>query len=300
MDIVWPESRVLAHHCGPETAADGVASSSLIPGPSAASCCARGGRPCPCRLGRGAGGGAAAPGRADGQRGGGSELAIVSLCKGERVLLAARPRRPLPPPGAATRAASPAEGRARTLVLGERRAEAAPRRRLPVPLQRDGGGGGGVAAGLSYLAGVGNLLGLLPLPLALVAGGAVGLRLVGLQRGLPLHQLAHEVEVGRDDGPPRLHELVRVDHGAARVLHEVRDDHGGRAGHAGLAVHQHALARLPRLVCGEEGGGLATGKIVDSDSRQNFFLISLNLITTAVTFVYASYSNNNNINLYTT
>lgn len=109
---------------------------------------------------------------------------------------------------------------------------------------------------LSYLAGVGDLLNLLPLPLTLVARLAVGLGFVGLEGGLPLHQLAHEVEVRRDDETPRLHVLIGVDHSHARVFHQVGDDDGGGARHPGLAVHQHPSACLSGIVCNQNNLGL--------------------------------------------
>lgn len=62
---------------------------------------------------------------------------------------------------------------------------------------------------------------------------------------LELQQLAHEVEVGGDDGPPGLDELVSVRHGHPGVLHQVGNDNGGRARHACLAVDQEAHVRLP-------------------------------------------------------
>lgn len=44
---------------------------------------------------------------------------------------------------------------------------------------------------------------------------------------LKLQQLAHEVEVGGDDGPPRLDKLVGVSHCHPGVLHQVGDHNGG-------------------------------------------------------------------------
>lgn len=44
---------------------------------------------------------------------------------------------------------------------------------------------------------------------------------------LELQQLAHEVEVRGDDGPPGLDKLVGVCHGHPGVLHQVGDDDGG-------------------------------------------------------------------------
>lgn len=44
---------------------------------------------------------------------------------------------------------------------------------------------------------------------------------------LELQQLAHEVEVGGDDGPPGLDKLVGVRHCHPGVLHQVGDHDGG-------------------------------------------------------------------------
>lgn len=44
---------------------------------------------------------------------------------------------------------------------------------------------------------------------------------------LELQQLAHEVEVRGDDGPPGFDELVGVRHGHPGVLHQVGDHDGG-------------------------------------------------------------------------
>lgn len=77
------------------------------------------------------------------------------------------------------------------------------------------------------------------------SGGAA----LALERLLQLVQLPHEVEVGRDDGPRGLHQLVGLAHGHVSVAHEVRDGNGGAARDAGLAVHQHARARRPSAFC---------------------------------------------------
>lgn len=177
---------------------------------------------------------------------GAGDLANFSLCNGERMLLATCSCS-FPPPGTAARAASPAEGRAQALLLGKRRTEA-PRapvkgRRLLVSLRTGG------VAGLSYLACIGYFLCLLSLPLTLVAGRAVCLRLVGLEGRLELYQLTHEVEVRRNDRPPRFHIFVGIHHGSARVLHEVGDHDGRGTRHTSLAMHQHTFARLSRLIC---------------------------------------------------
>lgn len=69
---------------------------------------------------------------------------------------------------------------------------------------------------------------------------------------LELQQLAHEVEVGGDDGPPGFDELVGVRHGHPGVLHQVGDHNGGGARHAGLAVDQKAQTCLMCFLCREE------------------------------------------------
>ena len=66
---------------------------------------------------------------------------------------------------------------------------------------------------------------------------------------LKLQQLTHEVEVGRDDGPAGLDELVGVRHGHPGVLHQVGDDDGGRAGHTCLAVDEDALSGMLSFLC---------------------------------------------------
>lgn len=53
---------------------------------------------------------------------------------------------------------------------------------------------------------------------------------------LKFQQLAHEVEVWGDDGPPGFDKLVGVCHGHPGVLHQVGNHDGGWTGHACLAV----------------------------------------------------------------
>lgn len=43
-----------------------------------------------------------------------------------------------------------------------------------------------------------------------------------------LKELAHEVEVGRDDRPSHLHKLVGICHGHPSVFHQVCNDNSGR------------------------------------------------------------------------
>ncbi len=66
---------------------------------------------------------------------------------------------------------------------------------------------------------------------------------------LERQQLPHEVEVGSDDGATRLDELVSVEHGECRVLHDIGDGDGGGARHAGLTVHQHLPSAIPNSFC---------------------------------------------------
>lgn len=88
---------------------------------------------------------------------------------------------------------------------------------------------------------------------------------------LELQQLAHEVEVRRDDGPLAFDKLVGVGHGHPAVLHQVGDHNGGRSRHARLAVNQEAhtcllcfldklkrlLEVLPQVLLVAVGGGQA-------------------------------------------
>jgi len=98
----------------------------------------------------------------------------------------------------------------------------------------------------------------------LVAGGAGGHgRPPGPQGGLPLHQLAHEVEVGADDGAQRLDGPVRVDHGLAARVHEVGDHDGGGARDAGVAVDQHSLRGVAAAVDKSDGLGEVLGDVLE-------------------------------------
>lgn len=69
---------------------------------------------------------------------------------------------------------------------------------------------------------------------------------------LKLQELAHEVEVGGDDGPPGLDELVGIRHGHPGVLHQVGDDDGGGTRHTRLAVDQEAHTCLMCFLCKQE------------------------------------------------
>jgi len=53
--------------------------------------------------------------------------------------------------------------------------------------------------------------------------------LLPLERLLELEQLAHKVEVGRDDGAPGLHEPVGIHHRHGEILDEVGHGDGGGA-----------------------------------------------------------------------
>ena len=77
--------------------------------------------------------------------------------------------------------------------------------------------------------------------------GRLGL-LLPLDGLLELEQLAHEVEVGRDDGAPQLDELVRLARAHGEVLDEVGDGDGGGARDPRLAVDQDRALAVPRHV----------------------------------------------------
>lgn len=65
---------------------------------------------------------------------------------------------------------------------------------------------------------------------------------------LQLQQLAHEVQVRADDRARILHQLVRLHHRQALVPHYVGDGDRRATRHAGLTMHQHAAAGLPRFL----------------------------------------------------
>ena len=66
---------------------------------------------------------------------------------------------------------------------------------------------------------------------------------------LELEQLAHEVQVRRDDGSALLDEGVGFDEAELRVAHQIRDGDGGRARDARVAVDQHGAAVRSRFLC---------------------------------------------------
>lgn len=68
---------------------------------------------------------------------------------------------------------------------------------------------------------------------------------------LEFQQLAHEVEIGADDGALAFDVFVGVAHGHLGVLEDVGDGDGGRARHTRMAVNQHAGAVLPGIICNE-------------------------------------------------
>ena len=70
-----------------------------------------------------------------------------------------------------------------------------------------------------------------------------------LQTTLELHELAHEVEVGRDDVALPLDELEGVHHAEEAALHDVGDGDGGGAGHACHTVHEHFAVRSVNVIC---------------------------------------------------
>lgn len=65
---------------------------------------------------------------------------------------------------------------------------------------------------------------------------------------LKLQQLTHEIQIRTDDRTCVLHQLVRLYHRQTLVPHYVGDRDRCTARHAGLTVHQHAAAGLPRFL----------------------------------------------------
>lgn len=59
---------------------------------------------------------------------------------------------------------------------------------------------------------------------------------------LELEQLAHEVQVRRDDGTALLHQSVRLDEAQLRVAHQVSDGNRRRPRDARVTVHEHGAA----------------------------------------------------------
>lgn len=76
---------------------------------------------------------------------------------------------------------------------------------------------------------------------------------VGDQILLQLQQLAHEVEVRRDDGAGQFHHLVRFQQGHGLVPHDVGYGNGGTAADAGLTVEQHGGTFFPGVLNEFEG-----------------------------------------------
>ena len=70
-----------------------------------------------------------------------------------------------------------------------------------------------------------------------------------------LEQLAHEVDVGRDDGAFVLDEGEGVAERALGARYQVGEHDGGRARHARLAVHQHTPAGRQGAICRRAKGG---------------------------------------------
>ena len=68
------------------------------------------------------------------------------------------------------------------------------------------------------------------------------LAFLNLEALLILPELAHEVEVGGDDGAPHFDKFVSLSHGDGVIFHEVGNSNGGRSGHAGVAVHKNTAA----------------------------------------------------------
>ena len=66
---------------------------------------------------------------------------------------------------------------------------------------------------------------------------------------LELEQLAHEVQIGRNDGTPLLDHRVRLDQSERRVTHQVGDGDGRRSRNSRVAMDQHGPVRFARLIC---------------------------------------------------
>lgn len=73
----------------------------------------------------------------------------------------------------------------------------------------------------------------------------------GLRLQLPLKvvQLLHEVEVGRDVGLARPHQVEGVVQAERHLVHEVGDGDGDRPTHTGEAVDQDALLVGSGFIC---------------------------------------------------
>ena len=82
---------------------------------------------------------------------------------------------------------------------------------------------------------------------------------------LKLQELAHEVEVGGDDGASTLDELVSVPGGHREVLDEVSDGDGGRPGDSGLDHHHyhHYYHHHDHHLAVDQDGALAVPRQVD-------------------------------------
>lgn len=66
---------------------------------------------------------------------------------------------------------------------------------------------------------------------------------------LQLQQLAHEVQIGRDDRPGHFHQLVGLQQGERLVPHDVGDGNGGAPRNPRVAVQQHSGTRFPCIFC---------------------------------------------------
>ena len=73
-----------------------------------------------------------------------------------------------------------------------------------------------------------------------------------LQASFELHELTHEVEVGRDDVAVALDEVEGLHHGEARAQHDVSDGDGCRTRHARHTMHQHTSARTLHVICSQK------------------------------------------------
>jgi len=89
-----------------------------------------------------------------------------------------------------------------------------------------------------------------------VAVGGSGVTCGSLKALLELEQLAHEVQIGRNDGTPLLDHRVGLDQSERRVTHQVGDGDGRRSRNSRVAMDQHGSVRFPRFIC--------------KDSKKNF------------------------------
>ena len=71
----------------------------------------------------------------------------------------------------------------------------------------------------------------------------------GAQSLLELEQLAHKIQIGRDDGSPLLDHRVRLDQTQRGVAHQIGDRDSRRPRYAGVTVNQNGSITRPGLIC---------------------------------------------------